>query len=270
MFSVLISVYHRERVEYLSQALESITTAQTLRPAQIVLVKDGPLTPELDAMVQQFVDANPNIYNIVTLPINLGLGGALNEGLKHCRHELVARMDSDDISKPERFKQQVTTFEEHPELSVVGSWIDEFEVTPDNVVSQRRLPETPKELANYCRTRSPMNHPSVMFRRSDILAVGGYQPFPLFEDYYLWARLVLNDYKFYNIQQSLLLYRTSPEMIKRRGGWKHATNEVCLMWLLRQRGLFGWATFLQNVLLRFPVRVIPGKIRKFIYYKLLR
>ncbi len=269
-FSVLISVYHREKAEYLRTALDSVTTAQTLRPDQVVLVKDGPLTQELDAVIDEFAAKNPGIVEVVTLPVNQGLGSALNEGLKHCRHDLVARMDSDDIALPERFERQLNIFATHPEFSVVGSWIDEFEQNPEHIISQRKLPQFPEELARYCRTRSPMNHPGVMFRRRDILAVGGYQSFPLFEDYYLWARLVLSNYKLYNIQKSLLLYRTSPGTIERRGGWKHACDEVRLMWLLRQKGLFGWGTWLKNILIRFPVRVMPAKLRTFVYWKLLR
>ena len=268
MFSVLLSLYKKEHPSQLRQSLNSLFS-QTLPPNEIILVKDGPLTAELDAVVSDYV-ARYSILKVVPLPQNQGLGKALNEGLKHCSYDLVARMDTDDIAKPERFERQIKVFEEHPELDLVGAWIDEFEYIPQHVLSVRKVPETSGEIYEYCKKRCPVNHPVVMFRKSAVLAAGGYQHFPLFEDYFLWVRMLKNGAKFYNIQESLLYFRTSPNMFKRRGGWKYAMDEVRFQNVMRKMKMITWGCFLMNVAIRFPVRIMPNKLREVIYKKSLR
>ena len=268
MFSVLLSLYHKESPAFLSLSLDSVFH-QTLLPGEVVLVKDGPLTAELDAVVSDYAARYP-ILKVIPLPQNQGLGKALNEGLKHCSYDLVARMDTDDIAKPDRFEKQVKVFEEHPELDLVGAWIDEFEGTTQYVLSVRKVPETSEEIREYCRKRCPVNHPVVMFRKSAVQAAGGYQHFPLFEDYYLWVRMLMDGARFYNIQESLLYFRTSPDMFKRRGGWKYAMDELRFQGVMRKMGMIGWGRFLMNVAVRFPGRVIPNGLRGFLYKKLMR
>ena len=268
MFSVLLSLYKKEHPSQLSQN-SNILSSQTLPPNEIILVKDGPLTAELDAVVSDYV-ARYSILKVVPLPQNQGLGKALNEGLKHCSYDLVARMDTDDIAKPERFERQIKVFEEHPELDLVGAWIDEFEGTPQHILSVRRVPETSEEIREYCKKRCPVNHPVVMFRKSAVLAAGGYQHFPLFEDYYLWVRMLKNEAKFYNIQESLLYFRASPDMFKRRGGWKYAMDELRFQNMMRKMGMIDWKRFIMNVAIRFPARIIPNSLRGFLYKKIMR
>lgn len=154
---------------------------------------------------------------VLSLVTNRGLGKALNEGLKYCSHELVARMDTDDIAMPERFEKQLAVFKKYPDIDVVGAWINEFEDNVSNIKSVRKLPELPDDIRQFAKRRNPINHPVVMFRKSAVLAAGGYRHFPLFEDYYLWIRMLMNGAKFYNIQESLLYFRFSSEMFKRRG-----------------------------------------------------
>lgn len=267
-FSVLLSVYSKEQPVFLEQSLSSILN-QTLIPAEIVLVKDGPLTRELDYVVKRYQDEAP-IIKVIQLPQNQGLGKALNEGLKHCSHELVARMDTDDIAKPNRFERQMQVFEEHPEVDIVSAWIEEFEDEVDNVVSIRKLPETHAELYSYAKLRCPINHPVAMFKKSAVLAAGSYQHFPLFEDYYLWVRMLMNGAKFYNIQESLLYFRFSPDMFKRRGGWKYAKDELRFQKMLYERGFISRKEFVKNSFIRFTARVIPNKLRAWVYKKLLR
>ena len=269
LFSVLISVYYKENPYHLIQSLESVFD-QTLLPAEVVLVKDGTLTVELDAAIDMFVNKYNDKLKIITLPENVGLGKALNEGLMHCSCELVARMDSDDICKKDRFEKQLTIFEQNQSLSVVGSWIDEFVDTPENIVSIRKLPEKNNELISYAKTRNPMNHPSVMFKKSDILAVGGYKHFYLLEDYYLWTRLIMEKYELYNIQESLLLFRTSPEMIARRGGLRYTISELKFFHKLYKLHFYGLYHFIKNIIIRLPVRIMPAKLRSYAYQKLLR
>ena len=267
-FSVLISVYCREKATHLNDALLSIWE-QTLTPTEVVLVKDGPLTDELEQVINDFKNRY-NAIRIVALPQNVGLGAALNEGLKHCSYELVARMDSDDICKPIRFEKQVQYLMQHPQIAIVGSWIDEFYGTTDNVIAQRRLPETTKELYQYAKSRCPFNHPTVMFRKSLVEQVGGYQPFYLFEDYYLWARMIQAQYQLHNMQDSLLFFRSSPQVAARRGGWKYAKSEIRLQREFLRMRLIGPFTFCKNLAIRTTVRLMPNKLRTFIYRKLLR
>ena len=267
-FSVLLSLYHKESPQYLRQSLDSIFQQSTLSP-EIVLVEDGPLTKELYQVVSAYTQKHPEL-KIVPLAKNVGLGNALNEGLKHCSYDIVARMDTDDIAKSDRLEKQLKVFEEHPEYDVVGAWIDEFEGDIQNISSTRVLPETHNDIYEFAKKRNPINHPVVMFHKSAVEAAGGYKHFPLFEDYYLWVRMLLNGAKFYNIQESLLYFRFSPEMFKRRGGFEYACTEAKFLWHIHQLGLVGFGKTCINVPLRFLARIIPNSWRSWIYKKILR
>ena len=177
-FSVLLSVYYKEKPNCLKESLSSIFNQRCL-PTEVVLVEDGPLTCELNNVISEFLDKGLKI-EIVRLAKNQGLGKALNEGLKHCSYDLVARMDTDDIAKPDRFERQIIAFRDHPELEVVGAWIDEFEGDVSNVISVRKLPENHSEIYQFAKKRNPINHPVVMFRKKAVLSVGGVSAFSLF------------------------------------------------------------------------------------------
>ncbi|MDN0051613.1 glycosyltransferase [Bacteroides caecigallinarum] len=267
-FSVLISLYFKEHPSYLIQSLNSIFT-QTLLPNEVVIVKDGTLTLELDKTVSEYEKRYSQI-KVISLEKNQGLGKALNEGLKHCSFDLIARMDTDDIAYPDRFEKQVKFMTEHPEIDACSSWIDEFIDSTDNIVSTKKLPETDEEIKRYAKLRSPLNHPAVMFRKQAVINVGGYKHFYLFEDYYLWVRMIMNESKMYNLQESLLYFRYSPEMIKRRGGWKYAKSEINLQKEFYRIGFIGLGTFMKNIAIRLSVRMIPNELRDFIYKKFLR
>lgn len=267
-FSVLISVYHRERGEFLRAALESVFD-QTILPNQVILVEDGPLTEELYGVIEAFKNAHQTLQ-VVSLPENVGLGDALNQGLAHCTYDLVARMDSDDICVRDRFEKQLRIFTKRPDLTVVGSWVDEFSTTPSSIRAIRKLPECHSDIALFARSKCPVNHPSVMFRKTDVLAVSGYASFYLFEDYFLWARLLNAGYKFHNISESLVLMRTGDGLFARRGGWRYALSEIRLQKQFLKMGFIGRLTFIKNVAVRFSVRMMPNKIRTFVYMKLLR
>lgn len=203
-FSVLLSLYYKESPTALYQSLVSIFK-QTLLPDEIVLVKDGPLTNELENVLEEFL-CKFSILKIVSLSQNQGLGRALNEGLKYCTYDLIARMDTDDVAKPDRFEKQLIVFERNSNIDVCSAWIDEFESDISNIISTRKVPERHWEIFHFAQSRCPVNHPVVMFKKSAIVAVGGYKHFPLFEDYYLWVRLLMNGANFYNIQESLLFF----------------------------------------------------------------
>ena len=267
-FSVLLSIYNRESPISLCQSLDSIFV-QTVSPNEVVLVEDGPLSSELNDIISEYSAKYP-ILKIIPLPTNQGLGKALNEGLKHCSYDIVARMDTDDIAKPDRFEKQIRVFQEHPELDVVGAWIDEFEETTSNIISTRKLPEVHDDICQFAKKRNPENHPVIMFRKQAVLAAGGYQHFPLFEDYYLWIRMLQNGAKFYNIQESLLYFRFSPAMFKRRGGLKYVTTELRFQNQLRNLGFITSSEYLYNVFIRVITRMMPNSLRAILYKKALR
>lgn len=267
-YSILLSVYHKESPTNLLESIGSLIN-QSIVPNEIIIVEDGPLTPELYACLDESAQQNP-IIKRVRLPENGGLGRALNEGLKYCSYQLVARMDTDDIAKPDRFEKQIAVFEKYPQVEVVSSWIDEFIDSPKNVVSTRKLPEFPYQIFKFGKKRCPINHPAVMFKKEAILFAGGYQHFPLFEDYYLWVRMLMNGAKFYNIQESLLLFRTSKDMYKRRGGLRHALEEIRFQRKIWKMGYISPFLFVFNTSIRLFTRVIPNNLRTLIYGKLLR
>lgn len=268
MFSVLLSLYSKENPLYLRDSLESVFS-QSLRPDEVVLVEDGPLTSELYTVVMEFKKKYDKL-KVISLPVNSGLGKALNEGLKHCSYDIVVRMDTDDVSKPNRFEKQVKFMDSHPEIDVCSAWIDEFNGSIENVVATKSLPETSAEIYEYGKKRCPINHPVAAFRKKAVAAAGGYMHYPLFEDYYLWARMLVSGAKFYNFQESLLWFRTTADVYRRRGGWRYAMTEIRLQFLFVGIGYIGFGTFLKNLVIRFLVRIIPNKLRSFIYKHLLR
>ena len=267
-FSVLMSLYWKERPEFLRQSLNSVLH-QTVCPQEIILVEDGPLTPELYEVVNEFVGRYP-IISVVKLSKNGGLGNALNEGLKHCTYDIVARMDTDDIAKPNRFERQLNYMERHEDIAASSSWIDEFIGSTDNVVSRRATAESPAEIREFAKSRNPLNHPSVIFRKRAVEAVGSYQHFPLFEDWYLWVRLLNKGYKLANIPEALLWFRTSADVYKRRGGWRYAMDSARFQFTLRRMGFISLPTAVKNSLMRGVVYVMPNSIRGWIYSGLLR
>lgn len=267
-FSVLLSVYKRESPFFLEQSLDSLLN-QTLLPDEIVLVKDGPLTVELEDIINKYIINFPK-FKIIPISVNQGLGKALNEGLKACTYDLVARMDTDDIAKPNRFEKQIAIFEKMPEVDVVGAWIDEFEDNYNNVISTRKLPEFQKDIYRFAKMRNPINHPVVMFKKNAVLAAGGYQHFPLLEDYYLWVRMLIGGAKFYNIQESLLYFRFSAAMLKRRGGWRYAINEMKFQYRMWKMSFISLGDLLKNASTHFIIRILPNFLRITFYRKFLR
>lgn len=262
-FSVLISIYYKEIPEYLNLSLESITDKQILKPNEIVLVKDGSLTKELDDVIKKYINKYPNLFKIISLEKNYGLGKALNIGLENCSCELVARMDGDDISKPERFEEQLEIFKNNPDLDICGSWIDEFQMRNGKleVQSIRKVPETNSEIYQKLKFICAFNHPTVMYKKSKVLKAGSYlQTFAL-EDYYLWIRLALNECKMYNIQKSLIYFRITDGTAKRRGGIKLLKSDLKFQKHLLEEKFINKREHLKNVFIYGIYRIIPWKLR---------
>lgn len=262
-FSVLLSVYNKEKAEYFTRAMRSIWDDQTLKPDEIVLVKDGPLNAALNAAIEKFQIQSGDVLKVVSLEKNMGLGAALNEGLKHCSYELVARMDTDDISLPDRFEKQVKFMKDNPEIAVSSAWIEEFD-EKDNTVAIRKVPVGHEEIRKYAKSRNPISHPVTIFRKKPILAVGGYPVRRKSQDYALWSLLLVNDYKFANIPDILLRMRTNSEFLNRRG-YSYLRSEISLMRTQVKIGLYNWPVFLRNLMIRSVVRLSPAFIKGLFY-----
>lgn len=266
-FSVLISVYARERPEYLALALESLVH-QTAAPDQVVVVCDGPLGPGLDGVIEHYAATLP--LDLVRLPENRGLSHALNAGLPHCRHEWIARFDSDDICESSRFATQLRFIAGNPDIDVFGANIVEF--TADGLAPHavRRVPTTHDEIARMARWRNPMNHVTVFFRKSVVERAGGYPGRALNEDYALWVELLSTTHRFANIDEPLVRVRAGREMVSRRGGRAYLLTEMRLQNHFLKSGFIGIGTYLFNVGVRIAIRLAPGWFRQWVYSTVLR
>jgi len=265
--SVLMSVYGKEKAEYLKTALQSLYD-QTHVPEEIVLVKDGPLTEELEQVIAEFTGEKEN-FKVIPLPESVQLGRALQEGLKHCTQELVARMDSDDVSLPKRFETQLAFMEEHPELDVSGGWIEEFTDAGEKC-GVRQTPENPEAIRRYLKFRNPMNHVTVIFKKASVLESGGYQHVPGFEDYDLWTRMLLQGKSFQNLPEILVEVRTNPDMYGRRGGMAYFKRNAAFRSKQYKRKVINFAEYLVSLGIAFGVAVQPTGLRRLVYQKILR
>ena len=261
--SVLISVWRMEKPEYLCQCLDSVF-GQSRPPDEVILVGDGPLTAALHDVIGRYTDCHPEM-RFVPLPDHCGLSAALNEGLRHCRHDLVARMDTDDLCCPDRLEVQCRYLSQHPECDVLGGWTDEFCDTPSCSVSMRRVPERHDDIVRFGRRRCPMNHPTVLFRREIVMAVGGYRDVYLFEDYDLWVRLIKAGYHFHNLQRPLIHFRVSNGFFARRSGWHYIRSEVAVQRAFHKAGYLTGIQMTQNILVRTLVRMLPHAWQKRAY-----
>ena len=269
-----MSVYQKENPEYLRAAVESVL-GQTVPPEEVVLVCDGPLTEALDGVIAEY--ARQEIaFRVVRLPENGGLGKALNEGLKYCSCEWIARTDTDDLSTPDRCEKQLKFLEEHPEVDVVSGTIAEFQgdaldgkTAETAVISYKTVPETQKEIAAYIKQRNPLNHPCVMFRKASVELSGGYQQCPYFEDYDLWVRMYRNHAQFANLPDTLLYMRVDG-MHQRRGGLRYAKCVIDFRVKMYRNQVITFGEFLPMTIVRVLVSLMPNSLRRFLYEKRLR
>lgn len=268
-YSVLMSLYKKEHPEYLSLALDSMIN-QTVKPDEIVLVEDGPLTDELYRVVDEYKDNDPELFHIIINERNLGLGMALNRGLKECRNELVARMDTDDVSKPDRCEKQIKRFTEVPELDIVGSHIDEFVGGIKQVVSQRRVPCDHDSIYRYARRRSAFNHPTVMYKKTSVLSIGGYSDLRRNQDVDLFGRMLFSGCKAENIDESLLWFRSSDELANRRRSWVNTSTYITTIKRFWKMGYSSFVDFVIVLTAQIGIFVLPMKLQHCVYKIFLR
>lgn len=268
-FSVLMSVYIKEKAEYLDKSIESIIN-QTYPPTEIVIVKDGPLTDKLDMVIEKYKSKYFNLFKIIELEKNLGLGNALNIGVKNCSYDIIARMDSDDICREDRFEKQIKILENDENIDLVGSYITEFSTEKDYRDTIRTVPVSHNDIVKYSKRRNPFNHVTVMYKKNAVLDSGNYQESYLTEDYNLWVRMLIKGYKATNIPECLVMVRCDENTYRRRGGIKYIKSEFNLQKKFLKLNHINLYEFLTNILIRTGARIIPNFIRKGIYKSLLR
>jgi glycosyltransferase involved in cell wall biosynthesis len=262
-FSLLLPVYRGDRADYLARAFQSTVQEQLVRPSEVVVVQDGQIGPELASALERVESTSPVPVRRLRLKHNVGLAQALQCGLSACSHEVVARMDADDISLPQRFAVQLPLIEAGADL--VGTGMREFgEATPTGGLL--RIPPTDRaQIAAEARLRSPFNHPTVVYRRSAVLQAGGYRELPLLEDYWLFTRMIESGSVVANVPEPLVLYRVDAGSYQRRGGMRLLRSEMGLQRRLRREGFTTSAEMLRNVAVRGGYRVIPVGLRKSLY-----
>ena len=267
-FSVLMSVYKSEKAEYLVQALDSILN-QTVAPSEIVIVEDGKLTDELYEVLSQY-EQKYTIIKRIPFAVNRGLGLALHDGVLACSNEIIARMDTDDIALPMRFEKQLEYLEKNPQISLLGTGIEEFSSDPECPDSKTILPAKHEDIVKFSKKRNPFRHMTVMFKKSAVLNSGNYRDFLWFEDYDLWVRIIANGYKCANIPEVLVFARADQNMFARRGGFTYLKQEIKFENFLLKYEYIKLNTFIINVLIRAGVRIVPNNVRAFIYKYFLR
>lgn len=263
-FSLLMAVYEKDSPEYLDEAMASIWDNQELRPMQIVLVKDGKLTDELDKVIAIWSNKLGEILTIVTIEQNVGLGSALNKGLTACKFELIARMDADDVSLPHRFKEQIRYMLDNPEIVASSGVIDLWNESMNLKTGSRKVPTGIKNVLHFSKRRSPLNHPATVFRRSPIIDVGGYPPLRKAQDHALWSLLVIHGYRLDNLPIVLVNMRCGKDLFKRRGV-QQLKNEYALLNYQRSIGFISFIDYCINLGIKAFLRLSPLWCRKLLY-----
>ncbi|WP_040213549.1 glycosyltransferase [Clostridium polynesiense] len=268
-YSVLMSVYYKEKPDWLKTSIQSILN-QTMQTNDFVIVKDGPIGIELETVIDEYINNYPELFNIISLPKNVGLGMALAEGIKHCKNSLIARMDSDDICTIDRCAKELECFQKNKNLKIVGCFEAEFVGSINDVKAIHKVPETHKEIAAFMRRRCALLHPTVMFRKEAVLEIGNYRSVKLYEDYDLFARLVFGGYESYNIQEVLYYIRINPEFYMRRGGVEYLKTVVKFKNYMRKKGYMSVLDFIISAGGQAAVCLMPNKLREWFYMTFLR
>ena len=267
-FSVSMCVYRKDNPVWFEVAVESILN-QTMKPAEVILVVDGPVPDSLDVVIQKY-EANV-LFKVIRFAENMGHGEARRVGLAACSYELVAIMDADDISLSNRFEKQLQLFEQDKTIAIIGGIITEFVGEESNIVGKREVPQTDKEIKAYMKNRCPMNLVTVMFKKELVEQVGGFIDWYCEEDYYLWVRMALANMKFANVSDVLVNVRVGNEMYQRRGGWKYFSSEAKLQRFMLNKKLIGVPKYFVNVAERFVLQVLmSNRLRGWVFQKFAR
>ncbi|WP_435298358.1 glycosyltransferase [Timonella sp. A28] len=267
LFSVLLPFYAGDHADFVVRAIESVTTDQTLAPHELVVVQDGPVSAELEDAVKQSLAAVSIPHKLVVIAENGGLSNALNVGLRECTHDVVARSDADDISVPKRFEIQIPVIAQG--IDLVGAALAEFEDDETATSTVRAQPTNHADIVTYAKFHDPFNHPTVVYRKSAVESVGGYEHLDLMEDYLLFAKMLHAGVRSANIPDVLLKYRVGAGAYGRRGGTRLLRSEWALQRKLRAMGFTSRTQFVRNVVIRCGYRLVPEPVRRFGYRQIV-
>ena len=243
-------------------ALDSMLEHQSVKPTEIVLVQDGPVSPELSLVLDDYKSKYPEVMHIIKLEQNSGLGNAMRIAVDNARFDLCARMDGDDICLPDRFEKQLTFLEKHPEVDMVGGQMTEFIDSPDNIVAKREVPLTNEEIYEYMKNRCGVNHVTVMFRKEAVIAAGNYQDWFWNEDYFLWVRMMKNKCVFANIPDVAVNVRCGVDQFARRGGKKYFDSEIGIKKLMQKEGMITRTQYMFYYIERVVIQLmLPDSVR---------
>lgn len=268
-YSVLMSVYEKEKPEWLKQSIDSML-AQTYLTNDFVIIKDGPLTKDLDKVISEYQERYSDIFHVVALEKNVGLGPALAMGIQTCKNNLIARMDSDDIAVPHRCEMQLKKMKENSEIGIIGSSVGEFIDTIDNIQAYRILPRTNEQIQKFARKRNPFAHPSVMLRKEDVLKAGNYRDYYLCEDYDMWIRMIQKGVQCYNFKDILVYMRISQDFYRRRGGLKYLRSILAFKKEQYKNGFYTWTDYIISAGTHILICLLPNGMREIFYKKMLR
>lgn len=265
-FSVCTSIYKNDKPEFVRGSLDSMLVNQSVKPSEIVLVQDGPVPEDLTAVLIEYETKYQEVMHVIRLEKNGGLGNALKLGVENAKHNLCARMDSDDICLPDRFEKQLAYLEAHPECDIVGGQMTEFIETSDNIVGRREVPLSNDEIYQFMKSRCALNHVTVMFRKEAVLKVGNYQDWFWNEDYYLWVRMMMNHCVFANIPDVAVNVRSGADQYARRGGKKYFESEIGIKKLMLENGMISKKEYLINFIERFIIQLLlPNSVRGWVF-----
>ena len=271
-------VYGGDNARHFDCALKSVI-GQTALPSEIVLTVDGSIPADIEQVIgkyQSLLAGSPIDFNVIYLKDNKGHGEARRICLDHCRQDLIALMDADDISESYRFEKQLDYLAKHPEVSIVGGQITEFVSLEDpedasKTAGRRTVPETDAEIKKYMRQRCPMNQVTVMFRAQDVKDAGGYLDWFCEEDYYLWIRMARKGYCFGNIPETLVKVRVGEDMYNRRGGIRYFQSEAGIQGLMLKSRMISLPVYLSNCAKRLVVQVLlPNSVRGWVFRQFAR
>lgn len=261
--SVLMAVYRRDDPHHLAIALDSMAPFVS-RLKSVVLVADGPLTSDLEKVVHSRTQKLK--ISLVRLPESVGLGHALNAGLRASNADFVLRMDADDVCRSERLDVLLDRLAKEPQLDVVGSYIAEFEVDPALPHAVRSVPLAHRDIERGMRFRSVMNHVSCLLRRQAVLDAGGYCGGNGFaEDWWLWARMLTGGSRFGNVDHVLVDVRVGNGFINRRRGLEMLGQDLKLFSMMRSIGFISRKQNSLLLVIKFIQRFVPKIFLKLIY-----
>lgn len=268
-YSVLMSVFYKENPLFFKQSLDSMIT-QTIKPDEIVLICDGQLSDELNDVIEEYQNKYREWFNVIRFDENKGLGYALKVGVEKCKNDFIARMDTDDISKKDRCEKELNVFKANSNLGIVGSNIEEFSNMIEDVSSIRKVPETHDEIEKFMKKRNPFNHPSVMYKKEEVLKAGNYQDIRFMQDYFLWIDMISNGTVGYNIQDNLVSMRANDNLFKRRSGKEYLKIQRKLFEYMKDKKIINSFEYLTYLSLRSISSMLPNTIRKFLFKNILR